>query len=372
MKSYDIIIIGGGLAGLCCAVHLAQEGVAVCLLEKNTYPHHKVCGEYISNEVVGYLKRLGVDPLKEGAVAIKELHWSTANGKDVCIDLPLGGFGMSRFALDYLLFKKASERAEVRQATVIDVAFQNDTFTVTTQAGDSFEAGFVVGAFGKRSGLDKVLQRSFIEKRTSWMAVKGHYNYEYPEHRVGLHTFEGGYCGLSRTESGSVNACYLATVPSFKKSGSLKHHQQQVVSSNPILYRFFSEATPLFDAPLTISQISFARKPPVEQHIFMVGDSAGLIHPLCGNGMAMAIHGAKIFCELFVHASKTGTIIRQQLEQEYERKWADTFSSRLRTGSYIQQLLLRPFWANAGYQVVRAVPGLLKKVIQQTHGAPLA
>ena len=57
-RIYDVVIIGGGLAGLTCALHLSRKGVDVLLIEKNTYPHHKVCGEYVSNEVLPYLKRL--------------------------------------------------------------------------------------------------------------------------------------------------------------------------------------------------------------------------------------------------------------------------------------------------------------------------
>ena len=50
-KIYDVVVIGGGLAGLSTALILAKENYSVLLLEKETYPYHKVCGEYISMEV---------------------------------------------------------------------------------------------------------------------------------------------------------------------------------------------------------------------------------------------------------------------------------------------------------------------------------
>ncbi|RZJ73742.1 MAG: FAD-binding oxidoreductase, partial [Flavobacterium sp.] len=43
----EILIIGGGLAGLTAALHLNKQGFDVTLIEKSAYPHHKVCGEYI-------------------------------------------------------------------------------------------------------------------------------------------------------------------------------------------------------------------------------------------------------------------------------------------------------------------------------------
>ena len=73
MKKYDTIIVGGGLAGLTCALHLSQQNCSVLLLEKYSYPHHKVCGEYVSNEVLPYLNSLGIDPFSEGAIRITNL-----------------------------------------------------------------------------------------------------------------------------------------------------------------------------------------------------------------------------------------------------------------------------------------------------------
>ena len=67
ITSFDVIIIGGGLAGLTNAIHLSKSRQRVLLIEKNSYPKHKVCGEYISNEVLPYLNSLGINPIKDGA-----------------------------------------------------------------------------------------------------------------------------------------------------------------------------------------------------------------------------------------------------------------------------------------------------------------
>ncbi len=61
VNSVEIAIIGGGLAGLTAALDLADKGKEVLVIEKNRYPRHKVCGEYVSNEVRPYLDFLGVD-----------------------------------------------------------------------------------------------------------------------------------------------------------------------------------------------------------------------------------------------------------------------------------------------------------------------
>ena len=55
-QPYDVAIIGGGLAGLSLAIQCASQNVSVVLFEKETYPYHKVCGEYISLESQPFLE----------------------------------------------------------------------------------------------------------------------------------------------------------------------------------------------------------------------------------------------------------------------------------------------------------------------------
>lgn len=93
MKVHDVIIIGGGLAGLTAAIDLSRYGYDIVLFETNSYPRHKVCREYISNEVYAYLKNLGIDLLAAGAVAITDFEISTVNGCKTATKLPLGGMG---------------------------------------------------------------------------------------------------------------------------------------------------------------------------------------------------------------------------------------------------------------------------------------
>lgn len=368
---YDVLIIGGGLAGLTCALHLQQSDCKVLLIEKYKYPHHKVCGEYISNEVLPYLKSLGVDPLSCGAKRITNFEISSKNGNLLQTKLDLGGFGLSRYAFDAMLFDAIKEQVTVVFDTVDTITFQNDEFEVSTQNKDIFRAEFVVGAFGKRSNIDMNMERDFIKQGSPWLAVKAHYDYGFSDNTVALHNFEGGYCGLSKTETDAVNACYLTTYDSFKRFGSIQEFQDQVLSKNPYLNNFFRSAKPLFKKPLSISQISFEPKKPVENHICMIGDSAGLIHPLCGNGMAMAIHSAKIFSETFLKLYKNKNIKRRELEEQYEVEWEHTFSKRLKAGRKIQNILLRPMVTSIGFSAAKLFPGIVPNLIKKTHGKPL-
>jgi flavin-dependent dehydrogenase len=107
MKDIQVIIVGGGLAGLIAAIHLAKSNYKVLLIEKNEFPKHKVCGEYISNEVLNYLSSLQLDIESLLPTKIDKLSFSLSSGKSIDINLPLGGVGVSIFS-DYYLYKNST------------------------------------------------------------------------------------------------------------------------------------------------------------------------------------------------------------------------------------------------------------------------
>jgi flavin-dependent dehydrogenase len=371
-KIASVIIVGGGLAGLTSAIHLSKIGVAVILIEKNEFPKHKVCGEYISNEVLPYLEWLDINVSQLTPTKISQIQFSTENGKSIKIELPLGGFGVSRFALDAYLYKKAvANGCVVIQDTVEDIVYNENQFTVRTSDNMVLKAEIVIGAFGKRSNIDQKLNRNFIQKKSSWLAVKAHYSGDFPSNLVGLHNFKGGYCGVSKVENDAINICYLADYETFKKHKNIQEYQKDVVSKNPHLKLILDASTMLFEKPLTISQISFEKKRAVENGILMIGDTAGLIHPLCGNGMAMAIHSAKIASDL-VGAYFEGEITsRTSLEKKYFKQWNYNFNSRLKMGRILSKILEKQKLSESLMRIVVRFPFVLKIIIRKTHGKPI-
>lgn len=368
----NIIIAGGGLAGLTCALHLLKKGVKVTLIEKNTYPHHKVCGEYISNEVLPYLQWLDADPFLFNPALIKKLSLSSNIGKILNCDLPLGGFGLSRFTLDHFLYQKALQGGcNIIFDRVNNITFTKNQFKVETDKHGILECVLVVGAYGKRSTIDQKLARSFTLKKSPTLAVKAHYMGEFPEDLIALHNFKGGYCGVSRVENNHINICYLVDYNSFKIHKNINDFQQDVLYKNPRLEEIFQESTMIFEQPLSIGQVSFAKKKPVENHILMIGDTAGLIHPLCGNGMAMAILSAKICSELSI-AFLDGTLgTRESFEKQYTQVWNSSFKNRLLAGRLLSRVIRNDSLFNPMHKFLVKFPSTLPLIIKMTHGKPI-
>jgi len=366
-----VVIIGGGLAGLAAALLLADHHIAVTLIEKKSYPFHRVCGEYISNEVLPFLRSIGADPAPLHPAAISRFMLSSPTGKIVETDLDLGGFGISRYTLDNYLYQLALQRGVSfkLQTQVQDVTFQDDTFTLKLSDGEELTAAVVLGAFGKRANLDRQLHRKFFQNRSPYIGVKYHIRFKQPKDLIALHNFKDGYAGISAVEDDRYCFCYLTTRRNLRQHGSIPSMEKAILYQNPHLKQIFEEAEFLYEQPEVINEISFATKTSIENHMLMCGDAAGMIAPLCGNGMAMAIHGGKIAAEHVVHYFSNGQN-REILESNYARAWNRQFKNRLTVGRTVQHLFGHPFLSEVAVSTLNKFPAGIRFIMKYTHGSP--
>src|SRR5687768_1865705 len=316
---YDVAIAGGGLAGLSAAIMLGRKGYRVVLFEKERYPFHKVCGEYISLESREFLVSLGLKLDDWNLPLIKQLSITSPDGTELNQQLPLGGFGISRFRIDNELKNIAlNNNIELHEGTrVQEILFNSDVFTLHTDKG-TCEARTCCSAAGKRSNLDVKWQRKFISRKpnslNNYIAVKYHAHLEHPRSLIALHNFKDGYCGISPIEENKTCICYLTNANNLRTSNNdIRQMEERILFRNVFLKEAFENASMLYNKPLTISQISFEKKEQVKDHVLMLGDSAGLIAPLCGNGMSMALFSGRIAAGL-IDEFLPGKISRSALE----------------------------------------------------------
>lgn len=365
-----IIIVGGGLSGLIAANYLARVGVEVTVVEKKKYPFHRVCGEYISNETIPFLRSQDLFPSEYNPPSITKFQLTSVNGKSAHLPLDLGGFGISRYTFDDFLYRKACEKGVtfLLNTEAEQIRFEENQFQV--KVGDQFLDGdVVIGSFGKRSRMDVSMKRTFIQKRSPYAGVKYHIRTDQPADQISLHNFKDGYCGISQIEDQKFTLCYLTHRNNLKKYGNIKVMEEAVMYKNPFLKSLFTNSEFLYDRPEVINEISFATKQPVDNHVLMAGDAAGMITPLCGNGMALAIHSAKILCELILKFTNK-EISREQMETAYSKKWNSMFARRLWAGRQIQQLFGAEWTSNLAVDLIRNATPVARLLMKQTHGSP--
>jgi menaquinone-9 beta-reductase len=371
--SYDTAIIGGGLAGLCLSVQLAKKGYKVILFEKETYPFHKVCGEYISMESWPFLQSLGVPLAEMELPKIKNLMVTAPDGNILTAVLPLGGFGISRYKLDALLKDLAVQNGVLvkEQCKVSDVTFASNRFIIETNTG-SYESMVCCGCYGKKANLDVKWKRAFTlnnaRRLNQFTGIKYHIETNFPGDCIALHNFKNGYCGISKIEENRYCLCYLTQTGNLKDSNqSIEKMEEQILGVNPHLKELFNNSKKINSTPVSISQVSFLRKTQIENHVLLLGDAAGLIAPLCGNGMSIAMHTSKIAAG-FIDQFLQQQLSRTQMESAFVKQWHLHFAKRLWYGRIIQLFFGKNQVTNLFIKMMKKMPSLTNWLITQTHG----
>jgi flavin-dependent dehydrogenase len=371
--NYDAIAIGAGLSGCSAAIQLAKLGYRVLLLEQSHYPMHKLCGEFLSVEVTEAFANLGIlDQVhKIGAQQIHRAYLTTSGGASFRSKLPSTALGLSRYQLDLMLF----QRAQAVNVTCIDntkvtgvTGNLAEGFKVSTSKGE-FSGRLVLGAFGKRSSLDRNLNRSFIQKRSPWVAYKGHFTGVDIADVIELHSFPNGYCGLSQIETGEINVCWIAHERVMKEPTHPELDIPESLAKNPVLADRFHNMKRVSTSLQGLSQISFALKGNFYNDICMIGDTAGMITPLCGDGMAMALRSAEIAVPLVSQFLKH-QINAIAFKQQYAIAWRKEFQTRLQLGRMMHNCFVQPPLANIGVSLCQMAPALGNWIIGATRGKP--
>jgi flavin-dependent dehydrogenase len=364
---YDVLIIGGGLAGLSLSIDLARRGYHVAVVEKGNYPRHKVCGEYVSKESRRYLLEICPELKHVQSPVINKFLMSSGN-KTFRTDLQQGGFGISRYLLEKLLFNEAKIKGVefFINAAVKKVLENKATRDYSVFVEDRIlRAKLVCNSAGRKSAITVNNERG----RTNYVGVKYHIKQQRNENLIEIHNFKGGYCGISSIEENKSCLCYIINSDQIKQQGSIKAVEENILSKNPQLENIFKHSEFLFEKPVTISGIDFRIKKTERDGILHLGDSAGTIAPVTGNGMSMALRSAFRLSELVDGYFKQNKM-KEQLFAEYDNYWKTNFSRRVYLSRYFQKLSEYPALSKSTIAIFNSIPGLAHLAIRQTYGKP--
>lgn len=380
---FDVAIIGGGLAGCMAAIVLAQRQHRVVLLEAGEYPRAKVCGELLSPESVTLFKRIGFLPYVQALhpTTIETLRITAPDGTEWRSRFPAPALGLSRYALDQALATFAVRcgvtLADKTQVTAIEGSLA-DGFCISARVRGgttAVNAASVIATYGKRSHLDRALARSYAHEQQPYIGLKRHFRGAPLPHHIDLHVFKGGYCGISQVEDGRTNVCLLAEQAVFQTvvghvSPRIEAFIDWICSQNRALGRWLADAEPLYPDWLSIGQVTLQTKAPIDGDILFAGDSAGMIAPLAGDGMAMALHSGAIAAQ-HIDGYLRHEFEAAALKQRYAQQWQRTFARRLQLGHALQSIMLRPRALSLGLRVLQGIPPLGDWMVRHTRDVHL-
>jgi flavin-dependent dehydrogenase len=371
-KTYQCAVIGGGVAGLCLSIQLADAGVSVIVFEKHSYPFHKVCGEYISMESWDFLSHLGLPLTDLGLPVISALGISSEAGFMLEHKLVPGGFGISRYTLDHQLCLIArSKGVVVMEHCRVNHIGNGVNHTIDTTGG-VFQAEVVCGSYGKYTPVF-VQEREDYGKHTTnetgqYIGVKYHVRADMPADRIELHNFKDGYCGISKVDQELYCLCYMTTARNLNENGKdIRRMEKKVLYKNPFLRHYFTHCEFVRPEPLVVSNIGFSKKQTSADGIWLLGDAAGSISPLCGNGMSMGMRASKLLAiELTSYFTNQKT--RQQALLAYRTAWNNAFNARITSGYYLQHLFGKRKTTDYALRFLNHFPALTSGLVSLTHG----
>lgn len=311
---FDVAIVGSGPGGATCAAFCARAGLHTLLLERETFPREKVCGDCLNPSCTPVLERLGVSgrirALPHGK--LKQVDFIAIGGQILSVELPVDAeIAVKRSLLDELLLKCAAESgAEIRQgATVREITREATGWRV--QAGtDVFRARVLVAADGRNSTVARMLgSLPRIEKER--VALQTHLPLppDFGE-RVVLQFLPEGYSGQAPVSADELNLCLVgkpAALPALRawaeaRFGVPRDHGWRTI-------------TPLRRAPIR----------PAVGPLFLVGDAARVVEPFTGEGIFYALRSGEMA------AAAAGAVIETGDADDAARSYA-TAHERLYRG----------------------------------------
>ena len=395
------VIIGGGVAGLSAAIRLTELGEEPLLIEGGSYPAHKICGEFLSPECLGYLKSWNIHP-----VAISQAILNTQTSH-FAFPFPTQAGGISHLQLDPALAKYASEcGAEILTNTLVH-SFQpkkqaNDPHLIQLSTHETIEALNVIIATGRYPN------NSNKAPTMRYLGFKAHFE-KIPVKDDALHMFffPGAYLGISPIEDNKFNVACLADLRLMDNTGSsafIRH----LVSQNPQLNSLLSEGKNLFNlktavqdnkvmqnfeleslsmeadhsqkvkaasiesdygskdcvnslssnAWMAASIPDFGMKQtPDWQDAYFIGDAAVTVPPACGNGLSMAICGGRLAAEYSIG----------QQPSDFKAMWTKRCASQLFWAKILHKLMLTPSYGTPLMRLSCHFPFIAKTLFELTR-----
>lgn len=289
-----VAVVGAGAAGCAAALALRRAGCEVALIDRVAGPVTRFCGEFLSGEALAPLERLGVDVDRLGACVVRHSALYGCGGSQVRIDLPIPGRGVARRTLDGELLRLAGQRgAQVIEGVSVNRIERRPAGFFVAADNLEIEAQAVIGAWGRRSPLDRVLDREFLRRDSDWVGVKAHFQGPAPSSEVGLYLFPGGHCGFVNVDGGRGTLGVLARRSTLQAAGRPLDLIASARRSNTALDQRLAAAHLDIHSLLTIGQIPLTPKHSVRDGILLVGDAGGTTAPFLGLGVTNAIRSGE-------------------------------------------------------------------------------
>lgn len=381
IEQVDAVVLGGGIAGSAAAQQLAVRGWHTVLLDRQAFPRHKACGEFLSPEFQEMIGILGLAHLKDQLKPkrIKGARLIFHEGNALNVEMPGEAWGISRYVLDEALHLEGMKAGvDVRnEVTVQKVRPLEEGYEIEYKEGQDkklLHARIAIAAWGSqpRSGIlpDSTDKHTISSQR--YIGLKAHYaGIQTDELVTELYFVPGGYIGLSPVEGDTVNVAGLISLDAVKGKGTaITEMIQTLARENAALDQRLGPGTAIPGTETSIAPVHLSDQPLAWRVIPHIGDAALMIPPLCGDGMSIALRSA-LLCSMVTDRYLQGEMDKVQFEIDYTRAVEEEFRGLLLRGRFIHKLCSVPQFTRYVPGLISRSPQLAAKLVQATRLKPL-
>ncbi|NPA22122.1 MAG: geranylgeranyl reductase family protein [Candidatus Micrarchaeota archaeon] len=382
---YDVIIVGGGPGGSGTALHLKDSGLKVALLDKESFPRDKVCGDGVSGKSSVILKQLGLfDKMLELPHGPGYGVWlSSPKGVDFIVDIrdrkgkdaKPNGAVVRRYDFDNFLFREASSLENVdafEGYTVFDLIKEGDQ-VVGVKARDKdgnvheFYGKIVVGADGMNSIVANKIGQFEKDPDHYVVAVRGYYDgVEGMKEVIEIHFVEEalpGYFWIFPLEGKKANVGMGMLLRDVQKhKANLKDIMDKIIKEHPKFKDRFKNAKLISEIKGWGLPLGSKRRKGYDNGVLLVGDAASLIDPFTGEGIGNALLSSKLAAQVIKEAFEKKDFSKETL-QRYDELLKEHLDPELKTMYRLQRLGSIKFLLNLFFDKLQKKPELQELVI---------
>lgn len=284
----EYTIVGGGVAGLSACMRLLEYGVTPLVIEAGKYPSHKVCGEFFSPKGVEILQNWGIVPIE-----IEDAYFHIEN-ETLHYKFPSPFGSLSHLQVDPLLMNK-SEKATFLTETRVTQISVNDMHVLELSSGEKVRTLNLILATGRTLNT--------IPRPPAYKGFKVHLRGNFNPRALEMYLFDEGYLGISPVEGGNFNIAGLVKIELFHKwktVGALVNHWKE---TNKALAKRLNVSPNWMEVFIP----AFGRKKiPNRLHAYYIGDAAGSIPPITGNGLSLGMQSGIMAANYALHRDYQG------------------------------------------------------------------
>ena len=374
-QQFDVMIVGGGPAGSSAGIALAQRGYSVALVEKQESIKDKICGEFFSPECIAYLNELGVTPdfYSNYPTEINTVT-VTLNGSQVSRMLNHTAYGLSRIRFDAMLLEAARENGVTvlrgYEATGVDdhngkvKLFVSDKYTGERYV---YKPALIVAATGAKSGTESLFaDQRMISANAHNVAFKFHADIPDLRNTVELYFTPFGYLGIGTIENDRVNICGLIDVKTVREqNGNIDDVLLEMSTYNEHLGNRL-EVIDNETEYISCSNLMFDMRNPKFDNVICIGDTAGSIHPYCGDGIAMALRSG-IMCAGVIDNIMRNKQIHDGAAECFQRVWRNEFKNRIAVGNFAHRLMSGRSTRHVAERFIGWYPRIIDLIFKHTR-----